>query len=240
MKSLFTLAIGLVASIGFSQTKLHQSFPINKGTELTLKFDYPQLVKVTTWEGNEIVIDGDVSINDGAYDHAFKLSKSSNSTQLTIEGTVEGIKDIPHKVIAFNGKNEVVFNSLEEFKTHQKNTNTTYQTTSMSVDMNIVLEVKVPKNIKTTIESVYGTVEVKDFQAPIVAKSTYGKVDAKIQPTQLGELSVETKYGKFYNDPNINVSISKYEAFHKLFTANFGQGYAQVFTSTYNNVYLRK
>lgn len=48
---------------------------------------------------------------------------------------------------------------------------------SEGVDMDIVLEVKVPRNIEVKLESVYGIVEVKNYTGPLSVEATYGGVD---------------------------------------------------------------
>ena len=45
MRTTLTLVLGLFAATLFAQTSIQKKYQIQKGQELTLKFDYPQLVK---------------------------------------------------------------------------------------------------------------------------------------------------------------------------------------------------
>ncbi|MGV0923412.1 hypothetical protein [Empedobacter tilapiae] len=240
MRTLFTLALGLLTAALFAQTDIHKKYSVKKGDELVLKFDYPQLVKITTWDQNEVQINGKVYINNGENDSAFELIEQSSNHQKTIEGRITNYKALPHRVTAYNGKEKVEFNSIEEFKSHQKQTKQTYNTTTMGVQIDIVLEIKVPKHMKTQIESVYGTVEVNSFDGPLVAKSTYGGVDTTIQSKKIGEITVETYYGVLYSNLDFSLKAIKDDNFHKIATATIGQGPKQEYSSQYGNVYLRK
>ena len=76
---ILSLAVGLLANLSIAQTKIQKSFSVEKGQELTLKFDYPQIVKITTWKQNEVSISGNVNINNGKNDSNFSLTESKNS-----------------------------------------------------------------------------------------------------------------------------------------------------------------
>ena len=110
---------------------------------------------------------------------------------------------------------------------------------STGVDIDITLEVKVPRNMITSVRSVYGMVEVRSFDGPIDVTSTYGGVDAALNAKTTGELSAETNYGTIYS--NLDVKFTGEEKnFHTFVTAKPGTGPKQTFESKYGNVYLRK
>ena len=72
--------------------------------------------------------------------------------------------------------------------------------------MEIVLDIKVPENTETRIESVYGMVEIKQFTGPLFVEATYGGVDAALQERATGELIAETNYGQIYTNLDIKQS----------------------------------
>ena len=111
---------------------------------------------------------------------------------------------------------------------------------SEGVDMDITLEIKIPKNIDTKVESVYGMVEVKNFVGPIVVDATYGGVDASLNEQAVGELTAETDYGQIYSNLDTKIDGGKVEDFHTEVTIKPGIGARYAFESKYGNVYLRK
>lgn len=116
--------------------------------------------------------------------------------------------------------------------------------TSWGHDVDIVLDIKVPKGMATDIVSVYGIVELKDLQQSmeLTATSTYGGVDAAINTTQVGELYATTDYGQIYSNLDIKFKGDGLvqRDFHTEVMARPGKGPKYSFESKYGNVYLRK
>ena len=109
------------------------------------------------------------------------------------------------------------------------------------VDMDIVLEVKVPKSVETLVESVYGIVEVREFIGPLSVDATYGGVDAAVAERTTGELIAETDYGQIYTNLEMKFSGDVVERdFHTQVSVKPGSGPRYSFESKYGNVYLRK
>ena len=108
--------------------------------------------------------------------------------------------------------------------------------------MDIVLEIKVPHNIATRIESVYGIVEVNKFAGSLVVEATYGGVDVSLLEKNTGELIAETNYGQIYSNLDVKLySVNIHEEdFHTFVSAKPGSGPRYSFESKYGNVYLRK
>lgn len=79
------------------------------------------------------------------------------------------------------------FNTEKELLQYEKDKNVKFKIKSYNAKLEIELEIKVPRHMKTKIESIYGTVEVKKFDAPIIAKSTYGSVDATLDEKKLAK-----------------------------------------------------
>ena len=106
--------------------------------------------------------------------------------------------------------------------------------------MDIILEIKVPREVATKIESVYGLVEIKEFIGPLAVDATYGGIDASLSESKTGELEAETNYGQIYSNLNSSFSGGKEENFRTLVTAQLGKGPGYRLESKYGNVYLRK
>ena len=72
MNTKFLLLFLTCSLVSVAQTKIEKSIPIRSGQKLVLNFDYPELT-LQTWDKNEVLIKGVVSINRGENDSAFDL-----------------------------------------------------------------------------------------------------------------------------------------------------------------------
>ncbi|WP_404986534.1 hypothetical protein ACI513_05545 [Chryseobacterium sp. M5] len=61
---LLALAISFVFGLTAAQTSINKTFSTDKSQKLSLKFDYPQLIKISTWDKSEVQILGTVNINE--------------------------------------------------------------------------------------------------------------------------------------------------------------------------------
>jgi hypothetical protein len=240
MKALITTAALCIAFAAAAQTPINKTVPFTKGQTIRMKFDYPG-VKISTWEGNEIVIGGTVSINNGEHDDAFKINVKTSSNAIVITSEIENMDKIPHRITIHDGDQKIVFKNKAEWQkyqeTHGRGTNV-----NMGIDMDIKLEIKVPRNVETDVEVVYGMVEIPEFTGPLTVQATYGGVDASLTEKNIGELIAETNYGNIYTnlDMKVNQDNAREEDFHTLVRANLGTGPRYKFESPYGNVYLRK
>jgi len=63
MKAKLFLHLLFVGTRAFSQTEINKTIAFQPGQTITMHFDYPELIKVSTWDKNEISITGTVTIN---------------------------------------------------------------------------------------------------------------------------------------------------------------------------------
>jgi hypothetical protein len=236
----FISMILLVVGQGvLAQTPINKSFAVQAGQTISFYFDHPELVKVSTWDKNEVSITGTVSINNGENDDAFGLTSSVSGVVLNIRGEMINMKSLPQRITIYRDGQKVTFKNKEEYQKYTSTSGRDYDMMSTGVDIDITLEIKVPRNMITDIKSVYGFVEVRNFDGPIDVLSTYGGVDAALNPRAMGELVAETNYGTIYS--NLDVKFKGEEkSFHTLVSAKPGTGPKQTFESKYGNVYLRK
>jgi len=225
----------------FAQTALNKTITVQAGQKIVMNFDYPEIIKVSTWDKNEISIQGTVSINNGENDDAFALYTSNSGNTVQISNEIKNMKSLPQRITVVRDGQKIVFHDKAALKKYQDEHGKNFECQSYGVDMEIVLEIKVPRNMETTITSVYGTVEIKDFTGPLTAISTYGGVDAALTEKAAGEIIAETNYGEIYSnlDAKFGGEISE-EAFHTYVSAKPGSGPRYSFESKYGNVYLRK
>jgi hypothetical protein len=227
----------------YAQTALNKTIPVQPGQTINMHFDYPELIKVSSWDKNEISIGGTVSINNGENDDAFVLENSVNGKVINVRSEIRDLKNLPERVTVIRDGQKIMFrNKAELRKYQQENGKQNFDVMSFGPDIDITIEIKVPRNVETRIESVYGMVEVQNFIGPLVVEATYGGVDAALSEKSVGEVEAETNYGQIYT--NLDVKFggeqSRQEDFHMYVTAKPGAGPRYSFESKYGNVYLRK
>lgn len=225
----------------FAQSTINKTIPVNGQKAVRFQFDYPQIVRVSTWDKNEISITGNVSINGGEQDNAFKLETSDESGRLNVKGFVRDLKGLPKRITIYEKGQKVVFQDKEALKKYQQEHPGSYERMSWGTDIDIELEIKVPAGLVTEIEAVYGMVEVRQFNAPLQVEATYGGVDAALREAKVGLLTAETNYGEIFS--NLDTKLmgdGTTKDFHTLVKAQPGKGFDYTFESKYGNVYLRK
>lgn len=241
-KAFFLIIAIAIPTEEFAQTRVDRSIPVQAGQVLEMHFDYPELIRVTTWEGSEVTITGTASINQGENDDAFVLNNSSSGNTVRIRGEVSDIKKLPQRITVVDGEKKMMFRDKAALQEYQETRGKSFEHMSWGPDIDITLEVKVPRNMQTRITSVYGMVEVVSFAGPLSVEATYGGVDAAIQERSIGQLTAETDFGQIYS--NLDLAFEDRERrsrdFHTSVSAKAGNGPLYTFESKYGNVYLRK
>jgi len=240
MKRLIIFVMTSFVGIITAQTTINKSFSTTKNQNISLKFDYPQLIKISTWDKDEVQISGTVNINDNENNDAFQIKESKNGNSLVIEGNISEIDKLPHQIMVHKGNEKLTFKTKEDYQQYSKANGVTFNTISNGVDINIELEIKIPKSLKTQIEAKYGLVEVKNFVGEISVDATYGGIDATIAEKNTGKLSAETYYGQIYSNLDAKFAGKDSDDFHTLVNATFGNGPQYSLESKYGNIYLRK
>ncbi|MBT1696146.1 hypothetical protein KK083_04625 [Fulvivirgaceae bacterium PWU4] len=241
-----TIAILIIAMTSpvkdFAQTQLNKTIPVQPGQKINMHFDYPELVQVSTWDRNEISVQGTVSINGGENDDAFIFENAVNGNVIDLRSFIKDLKNLPQRITIMRDGQKIMFRTKADLKKYQEEHGGGYNTMSWGADIDIKLEIKVPKNIETRVESVYGMVEIKNFNGPLTVEATYGGVDAALAERAAGEVIAETNYGEIYTnfDTKFSGGGFKERDFHTYVTAKPGSGPKYTFESKYGNVYIRK
>jgi hypothetical protein len=245
-----TLIILLLLSFvsTFGQTAIEKTFPVAGVKELVADFDHPN-VTLQTWDKNEVLIKGTVSINNGENDANFELQTSNANGVLTISSLLKDKENIPrHVVIHKADDQEYVFKAKSiddpEVQKFLDEKGRDYSYISNTLMMKIELQVFVPKNLKTTVDIKYGLVEFKTFEAPLKVVAKYSKVDATI-PANIGGITARTKHGEILTNLDIKFDSAPFERQRNNnnwteITAHPGKGQDYFIESSYGTVYLRK
>jgi hypothetical protein len=242
MKTTLIFPFIFIGSTLAAQTSVDKSIPVQPGQTIDMHFDYPELIRVSTWDKNEVSIQGMVSINGGENDDAFELQMSTSGNNVHIRNEIHNMKNLPQRITLVRDGQKTVFKSKADYNKFADQNGKGYNMMSCGVDIDILLEIKVPHNIETRVESVYGMVEVKDFAGPLTVEATYGGVDAALTERTTGELIAETNYGQIYTNLDVKFSGDRAQEkdFHTFVSAQPGSGPRYSFESKYGNVYLRK
>jgi hypothetical protein len=240
MKTKLLFFFFLTCASALAQTPITKTIAVQPGQKIRMKFDYPELIKVTTWNKNEISITGEVSINAGENDDAFSLDASTSGNEVSIAGEIRNLKSLPHRVTIWHDGQKMSFKSKADYRKYAEEHGRNYESMNWGTDIDIFLEIKIPENMQTNILSTYGTIEIKNFNGPLSAESTYGGVDAALIEKLIGDLRVETGYGTFYTNFDFKFSGDELGDFHSVVNAKPGKGPSYSFESKYGNVYLRK
>jgi len=239
MKTIMTvLALLLAHGATIAQTVVNRSYAVKAGDKLLLKFDYP-VVRVSTWDQKEVSITAKVSINDGENDNVFLLQQENKDGVLEISSHIKDMDKLPRRYTVLQDGKKTVFKTEEEFKDYRSKVGS-IRSYSSGTDIDIKLEVKVPAGMATEIKSVYGIVELANFNAPVNIDATYGGIDASLDKSRAGQIKATTMYGKIYSNLNLELTDHKQQAFFNSITAEPGKGPAYAFTSTYGKIYIRK
>jgi len=235
---IFFVGICCALSIGaFGQTTVSKTYPAKEGEQITLKFDYP-VVKVSTWDKNEVSVTAHVSINEGENDNAFMLEQQSVQGGMVISDRIKDIDKLPRRyTIVRNGK-KMIYKSKAEYLEARKSGD--IQQSFDGQDIDIVVEIKVPVHCNTDIKAIYGIVEMTDFNAPVTINAIYGGIDATIAAAHTGKLQATTRYGQIYSNLDMKITDHAERDFFNSITAEPGKGPAYHFTSDYGKIYLRK
>lgn len=249
MKILFAVGFIACSLAGYGQTKIEKTIPVRSGQKLELKMDYPELIRVHTWEGKDVLVKGEVQINNGENDNAFELHISTEGNVITITSALKDKENIPKRTMIKKGDQEYYFKASNinapEVQKFLEEHGRDYTYMSNGIIQTIKLEVFVPKGMESRIEAKYGMVEVIDFQAPLVVDATYGGVDATITPGSTGDLTARTRHGEILTNLDVKFDGGGMPVHneHDHWTevhAKVGSGSRYALESKFGKVYLRK
>jgi len=239
MKSLVLwLLIAIGPCLALAQTKINKSYPVTKGQTIDLHFDYPKLVHISTWEGNEIVVEATVKINNGESDRAFSLTESTSGDRISISNKLD-MDMIPDTYYILDKGIKTRFTSKQDLDAYVAQQGSTRVSTYQQRDIEVSINIKIPNGMNTEIMSTYGIVEVGTFNAPIKVDARYGGIDASVAAQSVGKLQLTTRYGKIFTNLTLQPTERIQKDFFTSITASPGSGPSYDFSSTYGNIYLR-
>lgn len=248
MKAKLILGLIVLSVTVFAQTKIEKVVPVQSGQKLALNFDYPELIKIQTWDRKEVLIKGTVSINKGENDEAFELVTQTNGNTITVSSVIKDMENLPKRIVIKKGDTEYVFRAKDykdpEVKKFMDEHGGNYTYMSSGIIKEIQLEIFVPVGMETSVQAKYGLVEVLGFNAPLTVDAKYGGVDATINARATGELIARTHFGEILTNLDLAFDSEKdrdsnYNKWTQV-SVKPGTGPRYMLESKYGKVYLRK
>lgn len=230
----------LLMGQSFAQKQISEQYAAKGIRKLQLKFDFPKTVKLQTWDKDEILVRASVSINGGENDEAFLLKAASSDGVLTISNSIKDREKLPKVYVINNKQGKLFFKTKQALRDYMGDKQGGWNYWGEQTDIDITVEVFVPASLATNAEAVYGLVEIKNFDAPLQVKATYGGIDAALSEQQAASLSATTKFGQIYTNLSLQYAEKKEQDFYSYFSTAKNGTPAYSFTANYGNLYLRK
>lgn len=237
MKILFISICFALCMAANAQSPVTKSYPAQPGQRVTLRFDYP-VVKISTWDKNEVSVTADVNINEHENDNAFVLKEETVNGAIEIGDEIKDIDKLPRRYTILRNGVKTVYKSRSAFEEAEKSGDV--QQSYDGLDMHIELEIKIPASCVTEVNAIYGIVELTNFNASVKVDAEYGGIDATINTASTGKLQATTHYGQIYSNLDMKITDHEERDFYNSITAEPGKGPEYTFLSTYGKIYLRK
>lgn len=249
-KLLATLSFYLMVSFSAEcQTLINKSINVAHQSSLKIKTLHTDVI-VKTWDKNEILIDGYVSIDEGASDDVFDLDIKEKSNYISIE-TSMNLQSLKKKNTYISSNN------------YNKDCSVKYSNGHM---IKSELTITIPKSITLDIAATYGSVKVEDLSQNTSIENTYGSIDAivenmenienlmlhsvystvdlTISPRIKADMELITDFGQIYTDIEMDIKTNKSMKRNfmgdKIKSSLNGGGNKIKLESNYSNVYVRQ
>ena len=229
------------------QTVTEKSFPVTVGQKVKMIFKYPELIRVETWDKNEISIKATVSINYGADDSAFEIEVRGDEI-LQINSIVKDHDFLPRKILIKYEGEEYFFNSPDVHAPEVQKFLTeigygSYDYMQRGVIKEITLDIMVPTTVLLEIEAKFGMIEIVGFTNEMSIHSKFGGIDASVSMESDVIIHVKTKFGDAYS--NLDIPFTGDHDFRPgrwttLEGRLNGTINTQLLKSDFGNIYIRK
>ena len=247
MRNLIIAGLMICSGNIFAQTPIEERIPVRPGQKLKMHFEDPKLIKVHTWDKQEVFVNGSVRINRGEHDSAFEITADEKPDLVVITSRIKDRDNIPKRTIIHKGDQEYYFQtgdpndpSIQKFFAEHGRE---YTYMSNGIIHEITLEIFVPRGMASSVETKFGLVEVTDFDAPLNVNSTFGGVDATVVAGKTGELIARTHFGEILTNLDTRFTPTDRPDHNDHWTeirTSPGTGPSYQFESKFGKVYLRK
>lgn len=234
-------------SLSLGQTAIEQTFPTKPGEEVNLRFEEPHNVRISVYDGREIVYNGTVSINLGEFDDRYQLVKKDDNGQTSIISSIKNRKSIPNWISINMEGEKYTFRTdswdspeVQKFLKEKGKDNVNWMSHGPQIEIDI--EVKVPRDIELAVESKFGLIEMVGITQQLSVTSKFGGVDLAIPRQSQFDFDIDCEWGEVFTDLDLQVPKSDKGIALKAeqFVARLnGGGKSVVVNSKHGNIYLR-
>ncbi len=249
MKTILIICLCFTCLSGFGQRQIELTKGAAGIEKISFDFKYPELITLSAWDNDEIEITGQVKINNGENDEAFKIEIEEADNQIYVKSTIEDLENLPKRILIRREGVDYYFPTNEmNDPTIQKFLNEgdgEHQYQMHGVIKEITLSIKVPKNKQIEIHAKYGLVEISNLDSPLMVNAKYGGVDVSLHPDKARNITAKTKFGELYSDLDmvIDANASKHSQYYNWTSISAqlaGGGTPCTLESKHGNVYIRR
>jgi len=249
MKKLIFFSLLIIYTSNTIAQSYQKDISANGINKIKMDFKFPEVIKISTWEKQEVSIAGKVSINNGQNNESFEIKTSTENEVLNISSIINDIDQLPKMIMIKKNGNNYYFNTTDSnspeiqqfYKEHGKSHN--YQV--HGVIKQIELEIRVPKSLELEINSKYGIVELINVSSPVSVIAKYGGVDVSVNSTDRWSITARTKFGEMFSDLQLSIDPQQsvggdYFKWQTIKAELNGGGSNCDIESKFGNIYIRK
>lgn len=229
-----------VAFTAFAQSKINESYVLKNEDKVAIRFEYPSLVKIHTWDKKEVKVEATIDIDGGNQEEEFKIKGSSDRGTFYLRSKLTGLSkrnnyrfsseadEAEENVkIKENGRTIII----DKDKAH-------YQ----GVEIDIVVDVYVPTNMEVDVNAKFGMVEVLNLPQSLQVDSEFGGIDVTLNAKEIKELDASTSWGQIYTNIDKDMRMRGDGGLGSELRASLNSSGSKklYLDSKFGNVYLRK
>lgn len=240
-RSIIATLLMVFVLTGQAQEKKTQTYQLKGVDKISLQFEYPHVIKIKTWDKNEVQIISHLDINDGKDNENFTLTDRSSHNVLSIVSKLKGLGR--YENVYMNVKDGVDKNGNNTRDATRVSLRKKGRETSRGVEVLIELEIYVPKNIPLEIDAKYGIVEVINAPDELEIMAKFGGADLSIKESDLKYLSATTSWGQVFSNLNKKFKFKGNDMLGKEMHAEIsgnGRGSSIKVETEFGNVFIRK
>ncbi|MFY0593083.1 hypothetical protein [Roseivirga sp.] len=242
-RSILTTLLMLIVLIGQAQEKKTQSYQLKGANKISLQFEYPQIIKIKTWDKNEVQIISYLDINNGKDNENFVLKERSKGSKFSIVSELKGLDRYDNVHMVGRDRDSDDDDNITITRNGRTITSDKKGIRTRGVEVLIELEVYVPKNIPLEIEAKFGLVEVINSPDELEIMAKFGGADVSIKEDDLSYLSATTSWGRVFSNLNKKFKFKGDDMIGKEMRAEISEsnrGSSIKVETEFGNVFLRK
>jgi hypothetical protein len=246
MKKLITVfACFLVWMNVIAQSTLQETIEVNKNQKVNITISDANLINVSGWDENHILVKATVRINNGKNDDSYKINTENKNGEVYIEGFIQEKSQLPRIIQIKKGDQVYSFNtddmnSPDIQKFYEEQGHDGIQWTSHGVMWDIQYEISIPQHVQLNINSKFGLIDIENFNGSIQANSKHGGVDLAVNTSSKMDFNLRSDWGEIFTDLDLRFDKNGSKNWTQISCdLNGGGGTLASLESKHGNIYLR-